>query len=77
LERGRRGPLLAGSITLFVLIVIQTVIGHVITDGHHPGLIVVHVPLALLVFGLTVWLSVQAAVISRTARLAGTPTTRS
>jgi hypothetical protein len=66
----RRGALLVGSIVLFVLIVVQTIIGHIITDGHHPGLIVVHVPLALLVFGLTVWLSVQAAVISRAARLA-------
>jgi hypothetical protein len=70
LAKLRRGPLLVGSIVLLVLIVIQTVVGHIISDGHHPGWIVVHVPVAMLVFGLTVWLSVQAAVISRAERLA-------
>jgi heme A synthase len=69
LNRSTRGPLLVGSAVLLVLLVIQTIIGHVISDGHHPALTVVHVPIALLVFGLTVWLSVQAAVISRAARL--------
>jgi lipopolysaccharide export LptBFGC system permease protein LptF len=65
----RRGPLLVGSIVLFVLVVLQTILGHLISDGHHPAILVIHVPIALLVFGLTVWLSVQAAFISRAARL--------
>ena len=69
MARERRGPLFIGALVLFVLLVIQTILGHLISDGHHPALLVIHVPVALLVFGLTVWLSVQAAVISRAARL--------
>jgi hypothetical protein len=69
LDRQTRGPLLVGSGVLFVLVVVQTILGHLISDGHHTALTVVHVPVALLVFGLTIWLSLQAAVISRAARL--------
>lgn len=50
-----------GSAALFVLALAQTGIGHLITDGGMDGLIVVHVPLAMVIFGLTVWLSVTAA----------------
>jgi heme A synthase len=62
----RRGPVFVGSVVLFVLLVIQTLVGHVVAD--HRGWLVVHVPLAMIVFGLTVWLSVQSALISRAAR---------
>lgn len=58
---------------LFVLTAIQTGIGHAITDGGTDGLIVVHVPLALVIFGITVWLSVQSAALRRSR---AQPTTR-
>lgn len=62
---GRERRLLAGTAVLFGLTLAQTGIGHLITDGGHDSLIVVHVPLAMLVFGLTVWLSVRAAGLRR------------
>ena len=52
---------------LFVLLLAQTGVGHLITDGGVDGLIVVHVPLAMLIFGLAVWLSVATARASRGA----------
>lgn len=58
-------PLWLGSAGLFVLDLVQTGIGHLITDDGHDGLIVVHVPIALLLFGLTVWLSLRAAQFRR------------
>lgn len=50
-----------GSAGLFVLLVLQTVIGHAITDGHQDGWIGVHVPLAFVIFGGTIWISIQGA----------------
>jgi hypothetical protein len=58
-------PLWLGSAGLFVLDLAQTGIGHLITDDGHDGLIVVHIPIALLLFGLTVWLSLRAAQLRR------------
>ena len=67
------GLILGGIAVLFVLIVVQTIIGHIITDGHHPGLIVVHVPLALLVFAILMGLLVVYRHRANIARLrAGT-----
>jgi hypothetical protein len=57
-----------GSATLFVLDLAQTGIGHLIIDEGQDGLILVHVPLAFLLFGLTIWLSVRAALLRGTAR---------
>jgi heme A synthase len=54
-----------GSVVLFVLLVVQAGLGYAITDGHQDGLIGVHVPLAMIVFGLTVWLSLRAALARR------------
>lgn len=54
---------------LFVLALAQTGLGHLITDGGMDGLIVVHVPLAMLIFGLTIWLVVATAHARRTGRL--------
>ena len=72
-----------GSALLFVLALAQTGIGHLITDAGMDGLIVVHVPLAMLIFGLAAWLS-HAAVTARRATSpvdpyggAGTERTRS
>lgn len=54
-------PRLVGwSVVLFVLTVAQTAIGHQITDASQDALIAVHVPLAFVIFGLTLWLSIQA-----------------
>lgn len=47
-----------GSVALFVLLVVQTVLGNLITEAHVNGLIGVHVPLAVIIFGLTVWLPI-------------------
>jgi hypothetical protein len=54
---------------LFVLALAQTGIGHLISDGGMDALIVVHVPLAMAIFGLTVWLVVATAHARRTGRL--------
>lgn len=59
-----------GAAALFVLVLAQTGLGHLITDGGQDGLIVVHVPLAFVVFGLTIWLSVVAARTRRDSALA-------
>ena len=56
-----------GSVALFVLVVVQVVIGHLITDASLDGLIAVHVPLAFVVFGLSGWLAVQSAMSRRRA----------
>jgi uncharacterized membrane protein YtjA (UPF0391 family) len=53
------------SVVLFVLLVVQIVIGHLITDGKQDGWIGVHVPLAFVIFGITIWLSVRGAVSRR------------
>ncbi|HEV7208862.1 MAG TPA: hypothetical protein VGN54_08985 [Mycobacteriales bacterium] len=63
--RAQAPHLWQAATVLFVLTVIQTGIGHAITDSGADGLIVVHVPLALIIFGITVWLSAQAAQLRR------------
>ncbi len=64
----RTAPVLVGAaIGLFVLVVVQTVIGHLITEGKQDGWIALHVPLAFIIFGLTVWLPVGAARVRRAA----------
>lgn len=50
-----------GSAGLFVLLVIQTGVGQAISDGGEHALIAVHVPLAMLITGLGVYLSIAAA----------------
>jgi heme A synthase len=57
--------LMGASIALFVLLVVQTGIGHSVTDGDHDALLAIHIPLALFIFGLTVWLSITARVRRR------------
>lgn len=54
-----------GAAVLFVLALAQTGIGHLITDGGVDGLIVVHVPLAMLIFGVAVWLLVRLRRVRR------------
>ena len=53
------------SVVLFVLLVVQIVIGHLITEGKQDGWIAVHVPLAFVIFGITIWLSIRGALARR------------
>ena len=62
--RGNR-RLWLGAALLFLLTLAQTGIGHLITDQGMDGLIVVHVPLALIIFGLATWLSLTSAMARR------------
>ena len=65
--RNTARALVIGSIVLAVLVIVQTVIGHAITDDNDNGLLVIHVPLAMLAFGLTIWLSVKARSLRKAA----------
>jgi membrane-associated PAP2 superfamily phosphatase len=55
--RARR-DLVLGSVALLVLLVIETGLGSLI--GNHPGVSAVHIPVALALIGLAVWLPVRA-----------------
>jgi heme A synthase len=71
--RRSSSALVLGALGLLVLIVAQTGLGEVITRGGAEGLIVIHVPIALLIFGLGVYLSSVGAQLRRSAaRATGT-----
>lgn len=53
------------GVTLFVLLLVQTVLGHLITDDRQDGWIGVHVPLAFVIFGIAIWLSIRGALTRR------------
>ena len=53
------------SLLLFVLLIVQTVLGHLITEGEADGWIGVHVPLAFVIVALAVWLAVRGAQVRR------------
>ena len=57
--RGRR-ELMVPTIVLFVLLVLEMVLGSLIREQHDDALTAVHVPLAMLVMGMAVWLPVRA-----------------
>jgi len=59
--------LVIGAVALALLVIAQTAIGHAVTDNGDDGLLALHVPLALLAFGLTIWLSVKARALRRAA----------
>jgi hypothetical protein len=59
--------LVLAAAVLFVLTLAQTDIGHLITDKGQDGWIAVHVPLAFVIFGLTLWLSLRTALARRSA----------
>jgi hypothetical protein len=69
--RGRAGGqvVLAETVALLVLVIIQIgigqQIGHVAQVGKHPGLLALHIPVALLIFGLTIHLSSFVAGLRR------------
>jgi heme A synthase len=48
------------SAGLFVALLAQTGIGHLITDDGDDGWIAVHVPLAFAIFGVTIWTTARA-----------------
>lgn len=57
--------LMGASILLFVLILAQSFVGHAVTDNSHDALLAIHIPLALLIFGMTIWLSITARIRRR------------
>jgi hypothetical protein len=61
--RDRARGLVIGSVLLAVLLLAEVGLGHAVTGAGHDGLLAVHIPLALLAFGLTIWLSVAARVL--------------
>jgi hypothetical protein len=56
-----------GAVVLVVLLVALVAIGHAITGSGDHGLTPVHIPLALLAFGLTIWLSVRARTLRKSS----------
>jgi len=54
-----------GALGLFVLIVVQTGLGEAITKGDANELIAAHIPIAVLIFGLGVYLSGVGARLRR------------
>jgi hypothetical protein len=54
-----------GSVAMFVLVVAQTAIGSLISKQGDDNLLYIHVPLAMLIFGLTIWLAVRGALARR------------
>jgi heme A synthase len=63
-HRARR-DLWIGALVLTVLIVVESVLGASISDGSSRGAATVHVPLALLIMALTVWLPFRARSVGR------------
>lgn len=64
------GPVVvAETLAMFVAIIIQIGIGQQIGDlgkgGTHPGLLAIHIPLALIIFGLALHLSTFVANVRR------------
>jgi heme A synthase len=56
-----------GAVGLFVLIVVQTGLGEAISKSGRQELIISHVPLAMLIFGLGIYLSIAGARLRRAA----------
>jgi ABC-type uncharacterized transport system permease subunit len=62
--------LVIGTVALFVLVVLQTFLGHQITDNKQDWLIGIHVPLAFIIFGIAIWLPIKAVAMRRAANAA-------
>ncbi|HEX6403338.1 MAG TPA: hypothetical protein VF003_09335 [Pseudonocardiaceae bacterium] len=67
LLRRADSALTLGAVGLLVLIVVQTGLGEAITTSGRQELIVSHVPLAMLIFGLGIYLSIAGARLRRAA----------
>jgi hypothetical protein len=57
--RARR-DLLWGTVALFVLLLVEMAVGQLIRDSDQDTLTAVHVPLAMVLMGLCVWLPLRA-----------------
>ena len=53
------------GLVLFVLLLVQTALGHLITEGKADGWIGVHVPLAFVIVALAVSMSIRGAQVRR------------
>jgi uncharacterized membrane protein len=58
--RGRR-DLWVGSIVLFLLLAVEVMLGQLIHDSHKHALTAVHVPLAMVLMAICVWLPLRSA----------------
>lgn len=56
----RRRELLIGSAALTVLLIVEAYIGGLIRDASKDALTAVHVPLAMAIMGLVIWLPLRA-----------------
>jgi heme A synthase len=65
--RRTHSALAFGAVALLALIIAQTGLGEAITKGSADELIVLHVPIAMLIFGLGVYLSSLGARVRRSA----------
>jgi hypothetical protein len=57
--RGRQ-DLWVGSVVLFLLLAVEVLLGQLIHDSHRHALTAVHVPLAMVLMGICVWLPLRA-----------------
>jgi hypothetical protein len=57
----RHRAIAAWSVGLFVLVAVEAELGHTIGEGGERSLVAVHVPVAMLIMGLGVYLSIAAA----------------
>jgi uncharacterized membrane protein YfcA len=60
LQLRRRTDLWGGSATLVILLIVEYLLGSLISDSSKDTLTAVHVPLAMLIMGLAVWLPVRS-----------------
>jgi uncharacterized membrane protein len=58
--RGRR-DLWVGSVVLFLLLAVEVMLGQLIHDSHKHALTAVHVPLAMVLMAICVWLPLRSA----------------
>ena len=71
-DRAGYQVVLAEGVVLLVCVIIQIGIGMKIGDlpvksGDHPGLLAIHIPLALIIFGITMHLQTYVANLRRSA----------
>jgi heme A synthase len=62
--RARR-PLVVGSVVLALLLLLESFLGGLIRDERADTLTAVHVPLAMAIMAVTVWLSLKAVQLRR------------
>ncbi len=74
--RSAHPRLVGGAGVLFIALLAQTGIGHLITDDGHDWLIAVHVPLAFAIFAGALWLVAAARMTLRDASEPGATTVR-